>query len=456
MTDTPTLRIEHTRDPSAMTATYWLSGDIDVNAAQAFAPLHGDPPAGCRAVLDFEQVQRVNSMGLAQLLRLLEAWNGSGIRMEARAPNRTVSMLFKMTGMNRYFGDAAAAGAPTLAGAPPPVPPLPTAAAPAGSPAAAPAAAAALPRANPPQLRRVVRSIARPAAQESGAGSVGSVGSVGGVGTATAAATEPPNASPTATGLAGMPAPAGAKLAFTVSLQSSHQLTGWYYLNTLLQRTLERAMSLDIRQLDSADTPDDAVLPALAFARPFDACALMSRHGYLPVARPQDDTDEVCIVVRHDEPRQALTEFGGAPVATASARSFVFLLGRFCCDEYGLPSEPLQYQFTGNEITALRSLVRGQSDLLFMLQRNYHQLAALSRADTRVLHESETGMAYHMLLLHPDQAALLPALRQALLTLGDSDKGRQALQDLGMSAWTAPRDDEIAMLQMLYQRYAPA
>ncbi|HNB44426.1 MAG TPA: STAS domain-containing protein, partial [Burkholderiaceae bacterium] len=68
MTDTPTLRIEHTRDPSAMTATYWLSGDIDVNAAQAFAPLHGDPPAGCRAVLDFEQVQRVNSMGLAQLL----------------------------------------------------------------------------------------------------------------------------------------------------------------------------------------------------------------------------------------------------------------------------------------------------------------------------------------------------------------------------------------------------
>lgn len=433
MTATPTLRIEHTRDPSAMTATYWLSGDIDVNAAQAFAPLHGDPPAGCRAVLDFEQVQRVNSMGLAQLLRLLEAWNGSGVRMEARAPNRTVSMLFKMTGMNRYFGDTTAAGVPTLAAAAPAVPRLQAAAAATAAPTAAPT----LPRANPPQLRRVVRSIARPAAPSP-------------------AAFEPPTASPAAAGLAGTPTAAGAKLAFTVSLQSSHQLTGWYYLNTLLQRTLERAMSLDIRQLDGTDTPDDAALPALAFVRPFDACALMSRHGYLPVARPQDDTDEVCIVVRHDEPRQALTEFGGAQVATASARSFVFLLGRFCCDEYGLPSEPLQYQFTGNEITALRSLVRGQSDLLFMLQRNYHQLAALSRADTRVLHESETGMAYHMLLLHPDQAALLPALRQALLTLGETDKGRQALQDLGMSAWAAPRDDEIAMLQMLYQRYAPA
>jgi anti-anti-sigma factor len=448
MTDTPTLRIDHSRDPSAMTATYCLSGDIDVNAAQAFAPLHDDPPAGCRAVLDFAQVQRVNSMGLAQLLRLLEAWNGSGIRMEARAPNRTVSMLFKMTGMNRYFDADAAAAAPTLPAAAPTALPRAATAAPGAGQTAGQTAAPALPRANPPQLRRVVRSIARPPAQEPGVGSPAPA--------ATVAPTSPLPAAAAAAGPAGTPTPAGAKLAFTVSLQSSHQLTGWYYLNTLLQRTLERAMSLDIRQLGSAETPDDASLPALAFARPFEACALMSHHGYLPVARPQDDTDEVCIVVRHNEPRQDLTEFGGAQVATASARSFVFLLGRFCCDEYGLPSAPLQYQFTGSEITALRALVRGQSDLLFMLQRNYHQLAALSRADTRVLHESETGMAYHMLLLHPDQAVLLPALQQALLTLGDSDKGRQALQDLGMSAWTAPRDDEIAMLQMLYQRYAPA
>lgn len=439
MNDTPTLRIEQTRDDVAMTTTYRLSGDIDVSAARAFAPLHGDPPAGCHAVLDFAQVQRVNSMGLAQLLRLLEAWNGSGIRMEARALNRTVSMLFKMTGMNRYFGEQAAVDAPTLAAASPPAPMLRAAA------AATVAPAAALPRANPPQLRRVVRSIARPTAT-----AVDPVDDASSVRPAAASPAGSHAAAPVATLLP----PQSAKLTFTVSLQSNQQLTGWYYLNTLLQRTLGRAISLDIQQLDAADTGGTTAPPALAFARPFDACALIA-NGYLPVARPQDDSDEVCIVVRHDETRRDLTNFDGARVATAVERSFVFLLGRFFCDEYGLASERLHYHFTGNEITALRSLVLGQCDMLFMLRRNYHQLSALSRADTRVLHDSETGMAYHMLLLHPGQAALLPGLRQALLELTDSDKGRQALHDLGMSAWTPPKEDEIAMLQMLYQRYVP-
>jgi ABC-type phosphate/phosphonate transport system substrate-binding protein len=167
-----------------------------------------------------------------------------------------------------------------------------------------------------------------------------------------------------------------------------------------------------------------------------------------------DDTDEVSIVVRQDDPRQAVSELAeGTRVVTAVEQSFVLLLGRFLCDEYGLDSGRLAYQFTGNEITALKALLNGQADMLFMLRKNYEQLSHLSRSATRALHESETGMAYHMLLLKPEHRDLAPRLSQALLELDRHEKGQQALQDLGISGWATPNDDEINMLLMLYQRY---
>jgi uncharacterized membrane protein YheB (UPF0754 family) len=62
-------------------------------------------------------------------------------------------------------------------------------------------------------------------------------------------------------------------------------------------------------------------------------------------------------------------------------------------------------------------------------------------------------MAYHMLLVKPEHRDLAPRLTQALQDLASHDKGQQALQDLGMSGWATPKDDEINMLLMLHQRY---
>ena len=189
------------------------------------------------------------------------------------------------------------------------------------------------------------------------------------------------------------------------------------------------------------------------FAKPFDACALITKHQFIPVVQPQDDTDEVSIIVRQTDQHKTMTDFANAKVVTAVEANFVFLLGRFFCDEYGLDSTQLQYHFTGNEITALKALLNGSADMLFMLKKNYHQLSRLSREATHVLNESETGLAYHMLLISPQYQGLRPQLTQALLDLPQQDKGAQVLQDLGIRGWNVPKDDEINMLLMLYNRY---
>lgn len=442
MTDFPTtLHIDATRDEATRTTLLRLSGEIDVSAAAAFEPLHRQPPADRQVVLDFAAVSRINSMGLAQLLRLLEHWRGQGLRLEALGLNRTLSMLFKMTGLMRYFAEPDGAAAIVAAAGST----APGGVARAMPPGVRPVVAAARP-AGPPQMRRIVRPGAAAPTPEA-------------VPSAPAAACAAP-ADASAPALPAMFAaaapPPGDRLDFIVSQQNSQQLTGWYYLNTLLQRTLGRTVSLSVEDFEdgAASGRARAQAPALVFARPFDACALMQQQGYLPVARPQDDCDEVSLIVRHDDARAALADFAGAQVVTALERSFVFVLGRFLCDECGLDSAGLPRRFAGSEIAALKMLLSGQAELLFMSSRGHERLSALARAGTRVLERSETRVASHLLLLHPSCQALAQPLREALTGLGGHDKGRQALQDLGMNGWDVPAPEEVEMLLMLYRRYA--
>lgn len=402
MTDNAHLNITTRLDEAAQQVILQLSGEIDVTAGQVFTQLE-TKPAMPNVVLDFSNVSRVNSMGLAQLMRLLEHWRCQRIHLAAQGMSHTVNMLFKMTGMNRYFGDntgGAAASADTF-----------------NSSAARTKAAAVPSRSAPPQLRRVVRQRASPAP--------------------TTAETNPVASS-------------SGKMHFAVSLQSNQQLTGWYYLNTLLQRALDRPISMSINQLGGSTALSQQ---ALVFAKPFEACALISQHKFIPIVRPIDDSDEVSIIVRQTDAHKSLNDFAGAKVVTAVEANFVYLLGRFLCDEYGLDSASLSAQFTGNEITALKSLLNGEADMLFMLKKNYHQLSRLGREATAVLHESDTNLAYHVLLLAPQYHPLKAALTQAFTDLAQQEKGAQVLQDLGIRGWEAPCEDELHMLLMLYQRY---
>ncbi|MDD5272976.1 MAG: PhnD/SsuA/transferrin family substrate-binding protein [Methylovulum sp.] len=382
MTQAPNLTIATVHSDDTL-HEFKLSGQIDVSAGPVIDALANNKLlASSRVILDFAEVDRINSMGLAQLMKVLEKWRAQTIKIEARNLNRVLSMLFKMTGLNRYFNDM---------------------------PESATAKKSAEPRDNTVKLRQVKRI--RPVA-------------------------EPVN---------------GNKLDFLVSLQNSQQLAGWYVFNTFLQRHLEKAIHIDVKQPDLAIPLSQH---ALVFAKPFDACTLISKYQFIPVARPMNETDEVSIVVRKNGSPKTIAEFLAATVVTASETDFIYVLGQFLCDECGLASSGLHYTFTGNDIKALQTLLRGQADMLFMPKRNYHQLSRLSREDTCLLEESETAMAYPMLLLSPSHAGLQKKLADTLLAMQDDDKSRQILADLGLDGWCLPEQAELDMLLMLYNRYA--
>lgn len=240
------------------------------------------------------------------------------------------------------------------------------------------------------------------------------------------------------------------KLNFMASLQIGAQLSGWYLLNTYLQRRLQQAIHFE--QIPAGHELNQEAVDIL-FAKPFEACAMLGKRGFIPLLRPTGEADEVVIVMRADDKR-TLSDMGTIQAVTASQGSFVYLLGRFLCDESGLDSSTFKHHFAGNEIKALQMLLKQQADVLFMLKKTYYGLSNLTRNNTRVVDESDTHFAFHLLCIDPALANQKDALTQTFLGMADDEQGRQILKDIQIEGWCVPQDGELGMLTQLYERYA--
>jgi anti-anti-sigma factor len=237
------------------------------------------------------------------------------------------------------------------------------------------------------------------------------------------------------------------KLNFVASLQTGQQLTGWYLFNTYLQRQMQRAI-----HFEQSHVADDQLKADLLFSKPFESYLMIQKHGFIPLMRPVSEADEVIILARADDPR-SLKEFQGESVVTASENSFVYLLGRFLCDEEGVESSKLNFSFTGNEIKSLQMLIRKKANLLFMLKKTYDSLSSFGKKNVRKLDESTTDFAFHLLSISPHLAAEKETLNKILTRMTEHEAGKNILKDIEFKGWCPIEKGEFNMLRMVFERY---
>jgi anti-anti-sigma factor len=365
---------------------YMFVGSIDAHAASALQGL-SSVQSGAFVLLDFSQVERVNSMGLSLLLKLFEEWEQRRIRIEVQRLSRMTNMLFKITGLGRFIK-------PTSKETP------------------APTAST-----TPAAIDVINTPIVNP---------------------------EPPHHAEHKATTTHKPQD---KLNFVATLQSGQQLTGWYLLNTYLQRKLNRAI-----HFEQASNAPDGNMTDLLFAKPFEACAMMNHYDFIPILKPDAQFDEVVILTRADDKR-SLVDLEGLTVSVATEGSFVYLLGRFLCDESGINSSKFIFDFAGNEIKALQSLIRGKCDLIFMLKKTFLGLSSFSRNNVQKLDESVTDFATHLLCISPQLQDHAEELVRVLSDMKEDSQGQQILNDIQIEGWSVPAASELQMLKMVYSRY---
>ncbi len=371
------LQIQPQPSTQTLAQQFTLIGTVDIDAVSSLETLY-ILPANCAAELDFALVQRVNSMGLAQLLKLFEHWQKQDISINVTNVNRMIGVLFKMTGLTRFLNDEQKS-APAL----------------------------------------VIAN-----AQTSNAASVAPIHSAANDG----------------------------KLKLWVEAQNSYQMNGWYFFNTYLQRQLGREVHLELVHGAMGEQRNKIEQMDIVFTSPFDATRLLMENNFSPLLHPLNQTDEVTLLVRADDPRQKISDFHGGKVITASPDNFVYLLGRFLLEEEANTTQ-LDYTFSGHDIKALQMLLKGQADILFMASETYQGLSSLTRNMLRKIDHSETGFAFHLFCAAPHCAEVGKAITEVLLNMGQDSQGRQVLADLGLEGWCRPKQDEIDMLVMLFNRY---
>jgi ABC-type phosphate/phosphonate transport system substrate-binding protein len=241
------------------------------------------------------------------------------------------------------------------------------------------------------------------------------------------------------------------KLKLWVNAQNNYQVNGWYFFNTYLQRQLGRDVHLELVHGAMSEQSTKIEQMDIVFTKPFEATWLLMEKQFRPLLHPINQTDEVTLLVRADDKRQKLSEFHGGKVITATPDSFVYLLGRFLLEEDS--ATHFDYTFSGHDIKALQMLLKGHADILFMASEAYQGLSSLTRNMLRKIDHSETGFAFHLLCAAPHCVDVGHAITEVLLNMGQDSQGRQVLADLGLEGWCKPKQDEINMLAMLFNRY---
>ncbi|MGH8551513.1 MAG: PhnD/SsuA/transferrin family substrate-binding protein [Methylococcales bacterium] len=372
-------------------------GCIDVRANPVLEVLR-EVPQNSRVLLDFKQVERVNSMGLSLLLKIFQEWKKNGTRVEVYNLNKMVGILFKITGLGSYVmsGDLAdvvkTAVAPALQQAP------------------------------------IVANLPKVPSQE---------------------ILEHTDYRNTAISPAVSSIKTGATLRFAANISNSFHRGGWFALTTFMQQQLKTAIRfeqcMDIAQITGKQVD-------LFYANPFFACSLMQSKELIPVARTNGNTEQV-VVLGHAESRLAISAFRGARVTTASADSLVFLLGRKMCDYNGLNSSDLTYSYSGNEIKAIQNLVKKRADLAFISRQTYDGLSSFSRNSVSLRLMSQVSFSHPLFCIAPHINGMKGEFQEILLSMNRSEEGRKILNNIKIDGWHPSESEKIDRLKDLFRLY---
>jgi anti-anti-sigma regulatory factor len=96
------LQIQPIASTEALHQVFKLTGTIDIKATEPLNLLYVIPE-NASVVLDFADAPRVNSMGLALLLKLFEHWQKRNIHIQVTNTNRMTATLFKMMNLNHFL-----------------------------------------------------------------------------------------------------------------------------------------------------------------------------------------------------------------------------------------------------------------------------------------------------------------------------------------------------------------
>ncbi|WP_299981900.1 PhnD/SsuA/transferrin family substrate-binding protein [uncultured Pseudoteredinibacter sp.] len=238
------------------------------------------------------------------------------------------------------------------------------------------------------------------------------------------------------------------KLKLTVSPDfPPEKLAGWHIFNTWLQRQTGLASHFDVYEsYEELHSAIDAESVDLIYANAYDSANLVRDKGFIPLARPAQQADEVVIATSIESNVEKIEDLApGINIAT-TADPDVRTIGMIMLEPANIDSANSQLQSFGSYPLVAKSLMKKESQAGFFLADAYDRLSKLIQSQLRPLVRSHIQLISHSFLLSPRAIAHKDTLQELLRNMAEKENGPRVLDDLDSKGWRIPDQEEVEFM----------
>jgi phosphonate transport system substrate-binding protein len=224
-------------------------------------------------------------------------------------------------------------------------------------------------------------------------------------------------------------------------------MSGWYILNTYLQKKLSLAIHLEI--YDSFESQRLAFKNGdidFIYANPFDATLLMRDLGFSALNKPNQTANEVVIVCNSMKKEQSLYDLKpGVKIATANDPA-INLIGMILLESADIISTNSQTQEYNSFIIAVKKVLNREADIAFLPKEIYDKLSSIIKLQLHVLISSEISVIHHIFAASEKSQDIHNLLITELCALNNHEVGRDILKTIGIPSFSAMQQEEAEFM----------
>ncbi|MFV0410812.1 MAG: phosphate/phosphite/phosphonate ABC transporter substrate-binding protein [Paracoccus sp. (in: a-proteobacteria)] len=225
------------------------------------------------------------------------------------------------------------------------------------------------------------------------------------------------------------------------------EFSDWYIFNTWLQRKTSQRINLhipitfqELQQRIEADNAD------MVYANPYDAAMMVRNHGFVPLARPDNLSDEIVIISKKDSPLQTFTDISsGCRIALTDDRD-VRMIGLILIEPADCNEENVNFIPKKNSVAVVKSVISGEADIGFILTKSYDAFSGLVTRQLRELIRSEISVINHSLMVKPIVLEKIPNLVNILTSMHHTANGKPILDKFGINEWLPVEQEETEFM----------
>jgi phosphonate transport system substrate-binding protein len=229
------------------------------------------------------------------------------------------------------------------------------------------------------------------------------------------------------------------------------EMSGWFILNTYLQKKLGIAIHLEI--YDNFDAQRAAFHNGdidFIFANPFDATLLMRELNFRALNKPNQTANEVVIIGNASSVYKSMSDLKpNIKIATANDPA-INLIAMILLESVDIDANNSQTLDCSSFIVATKQVLNNEADIAFLPKEVYEKLSSIIKQQLHCLISSEISVIHHIFAASAKSQEVHKALAQVLCELDQDDSGKNILNTIGFPSFSSmPQEEAEFMIDLM-------